>query len=104
MSFCKGEIFCTYSVTRGWIGLISYILVDKKWSIVYWIEVSEITLHMGDTNEVTKFIVSADLEKVFLPLFPGEMVCITLNSNHVLQIEGKKLLCAKFEVTFVSLI
>ena len=34
MSFCKGEIFCTYSVSRGWIGLISYMLVDKRWNIV----------------------------------------------------------------------
>ena len=34
--------------------------------ILYWIEVFEVTLHIGDTN---KFIVSADLEKVFLLLF-----------------------------------
>ena len=47
-------------------------------------------------GEVTKFIVSADLKKVFLTLFSDEMVGITLNSN---QIHRKKPLCAKFEVT-----
>ena len=59
---------------------------------------------IGQPNEVTWFIVSVDLKKVFLPLFSGEMVGITLNSNHVLQIHRKKPLCAKFEVTFTILI
>ena len=77
MPFCTGEIFCTYSVTRGWIGLTSYVLVDK-------IAVFEVTLHIGDTNEVTMFIVSADLEKVFLPFFSSEIVGITLNSYPLL--------------------
>ena len=49
-------------------------------------------------------MISADFEKVFLPLLSGEMAGITLNSNHVLQIHRKKPLSAKFEVTFVSLI
>ena len=34
MSFCKGKILCTYSVSRGWIGLICYMLLDKRWNIV----------------------------------------------------------------------
>ena len=65
--------------------------------------VFEVTLNIGDTNEVTKFIISADLE-VFLPLLSGKMVGITLNFNHVLQIHRKKPLCAEFEVTFASLV
>ena len=36
--------------------------------------------------------------------FLGEMVGITLNCNHVLQIHRKKPLGAKFEVAFVSLV
>ena len=63
--------------------------------------VFEVTLHIGDTSEVTKFIVSADLKKVFLPLLSGEMVGITLNS---IQIHRTKPLCAEFDVTFVSLV
>ena len=70
---------------------MSYVQVDKR----------EVTLDIGDTNEVTKFVVSADLKKVFLPLFSGEMVGITLNS---IQIHRKKPLCAEFDVTFVSLV
>ena len=58
---------------------------------------------IGQPNEVTWFV-SVDLKKVFLPLFSGEMVGITLNSNHVLQTHRKKPLCAKFEVTFKILI
>ena len=72
---------------------------------MYWIAVFEVTLYTGDTKEVTRFIISADLEKVFIPLFSGEMVGITLNSSdHVCQIHRKKPLCAKLEVTFVSLV
>ena len=67
---------------------------------MYCIAVFEVTLHTGDTNEATKFVVSADL-KVFLPLFSDKMVCITLTS---IQVHRKKSLCAKFDVTFVSLV
>ena len=70
---------------------------------LYSLAIFEFTLHIGDINEVTRFIVFADL-KVFLPYFSGEMVGITLNSNQVFQIHIKKSLCAKFEVTFVSLV
>ena len=49
-----------------------------------------------------RFIVFVDLKKVFLPPFSGEMVGITLNSNHV--IHRKNPLCAKFGSTFVSLV
>ena len=62
---------------------MSYVQVDKRGNIV---------THIGDTNEVTKFIVSADLKKVFLPLFSGEMAGITLNS---IQSHRKKPLYAK---------
>ena len=72
-----------------------------KGEILYWIAVFEVTLRIGDTNEVTKFIVSAYLKKVFLPLLSGEMVGITLNS---IQNHRKKSLSAKFDVTFVSLV
>ena len=65
---------------------------------MYWIAVFEVTLHIGGTNEVTKLIVSADLKKVFLPLFSGKMVGLNF-----IQIHRKKPLCAKFDVTFVSL-
>ena len=34
MSFCKVKIFCTYSVFRGWTGLISYMLIGKRWNVV----------------------------------------------------------------------
>ena len=46
--------------------------------MLYWIAVFGVTLHIGDTNEITRFIVSADLEKVFLPLFSDELVVIKL--------------------------
>ena len=94
MSFCKGEIFYTYSVTTAWIGLISYMLVDKRWNIVQNC-IFEVNLRTGDTNEVIRFIVSADFE-MFFPLFPGEMVVITLNSSHMLQVHRNKSLCATF--------
>ena len=58
-------------------------------------------IQIGNTNEVTKFIVSADSKNVFLPLFSGEMVGITSNS---IQIHRMKPLCAKFDVTFESLV
>ena len=87
MLFYKGEIFCTYSVTKVQIGLVYYLLVDIVWNC------SETTLHIGDTNEVTRFIVSADL-LLFLPIVSGEMVGITVNSSHVLQTHRKKPLCA----------
>ena len=38
---------------------------------------------------------------MFLPLFSGEMVGITLNS---MQIHRKKPLCAKFKVTYIGLV
>ena len=47
----KGVIFCTYSVNRGWIGVVFYVLIDKG-EILYWIEVFEVTLHKSETNEV----------------------------------------------------
>ena len=68
------------------------------------IAVFEVNLHTCDTNEVTRFIVFADLGKMFLPRFSGEMVNSALNSNHVLQIHRENPLCAKFEVIFVSLV
>ena len=55
-------------------------------------QVFEVTLHIGDTNEVSRFIVSPDLEKVFLPLFTNEMLGIALDSNHMLQIHKMKAL------------
>ena len=67
-------------------------------------EVFEVTIHIGDTNEVSRFIVSPDLEKVFLPLFTSEMLGIALDSNHMLQIHKMKALWAKFKVAFVSLV
>ena len=72
MSFFKSDTFCIYSLTRRWIGLISYVLVEEM------CEVFEVTLHIGDTNEVSSSIVSPDLEKVFLPLFTSEMLGIAL--------------------------
>ena len=49
-----------------------------------------------------------DLKKIFLPLFSVEVYYIyksvLLNSNHVSQIHIKKPICAKFEVTYVSLV
>ena len=46
-----------------------------------------------------------DGRKVFLPLFSGEMVGITLNSNDLFQFRRKKSsLCAKFETTFLKLV
>ena len=60
-------------------------------------------IHKSDTNEVTRGIVYADL-KVFLAPFSGEMVDITLNTNHVSHIHKKKPFFFKFEVNFVSLV
>ena len=71
---------------------------------MYWTAAFKVTLHESDTNEVTRFSVSEDLEKVFLPLFWSEMIAITLNSNHMLQIIRKKPFCAKFELTFICII
>ena len=39
-----------------------------------------------DTNVVNMFMVCADLQKVFSQIFSGEILGITLNSGHVLQI------------------
>ena len=69
--------------------------------MLYWIAIFEVTLNIGDTKKVTKFIASADLKKVFLALFSGEMVGITLTS---ILIHRMKPLCAKLEVTFVILV
>ena len=85
--------------------LASYLTCWQiKCEVLYQTAVFEVTLHIGETNEGTRFIISADLE-VLLPLFSSEMLGITLkNSNHVLQIHKKKPLRAKFEVTVLSLV
>ena len=118
ISFCKGEIFCTYSVSREWIGLISYILVDSRWNIVlncsFW---GYLLYKWHKWGYQIYFFLSGvcvyiyiyiererDLERVLLPLFLGQMIGITLNSNQVLQIHRKRPLCAKSEVAFLSLV
>ena len=73
-----------------------------KGQILYRIAVFGVTLHIGDSNDVTRFIVSADLEKVFLPLFSGELVVIKLQT--CASDSQKKPLCTKFQVTFVGLV
>ena len=86
-------------------GELAYLICWQiKCEVLYQTAVFEVTLHIGETNEGTRFIISADLE-VLLPLFSSEMLGITLkNSNHVLQIHKKKPLRAKFEVTVLSLV
>ena len=75
--------------------------VDKKWNILlncsFW---GYFTYRWHKWG----YQVSADLQRLLVPLFSDEMVGIRLNSNHVLQIHRKKPLSANFEVTFVSLI
>ena len=46
------------------------MLVKKRSNIVV-IVVLEVALHIGDRNDATRFIVTANLEKVFSPLFSG---------------------------------
>ena len=66
----------------------------SKDKVIYRIVVFEVTLHIGDTNDATKFAFSVYFKECFKHLFPGKMVAFTLNSYCVLQIQRKKPFCA----------
>ena len=123
-SYCPYNLYIIFEITfmtsLDWINVILqrwdilHLLSNQEMNwphilcagkVKYFTELQFLMLpHIRDTNEVNIFMVSADLLKVFSQLFSGEILGMTLNSGHVLQIQRKKPLCAKFEVTFISLI
>ena len=67
---------------------------------MYWPAVFEVKFYISDTNKVISFIFSADLERLLLPLFSGEVVPRYHIKLQSCVSDSQK----EFEVTFVSLV